>query len=140
MSRLTREVSDFERRLAPEPAAVPEARHQVGQWLDATGVDADKGRDVMTVTSELVTSGVLHGGRCHIDVRAWAIANDVYVEVVTVHHAINEPAASAFEDPDADLLSLGILAQLTDGMAVKEHGRQSGVLCRFDLQGSGTSA
>jgi anti-sigma regulatory factor (Ser/Thr protein kinase) len=128
-------VTGFEHRLASEASAASEAEHHVGEWLDSNGVDADKSRDVLTVTSTLVTSGVRHGGRSPIDVRAWAIANDVYVEVVTGPVAADEPIASARDDVDDDLRGLGIVARLTDGMAVRERGQQSGVCARFDLEG-----
>jgi hypothetical protein len=120
---------------ASAASAASEAEHHVGEWLDSNGVDAGKSRDVLTVTSALVTSGVRHGGRSPVDVRAWAIANDVYVEVVTGPDTGEEPTAPAPDDVDDDLRSLGIVARLADGMAVRERGEQSGVCARFDLEG-----
>jgi anti-sigma regulatory factor (Ser/Thr protein kinase) len=121
----------IERRLPSEPAAVASARHHVGRWLDASGIDADRSADVLAVTSELVTSGVLHGGRAPIDVRAWVAADDVYVEVVSGQDAEDRSATALPDDPDAELRSLGIVAMLSDGRAVRVGDDWSAVCCRF---------
>jgi anti-sigma regulatory factor (Ser/Thr protein kinase) len=77
----------FERRFPPRPSELAPARAALRAWLHDVGVDGeDATADVLVVTSELVTNGVLHDGGDLITLRANLQDRDVSIEVTTVDH------------------------------------------------------
>ena len=80
-------MTAFERKIPPQPAELPAARDALRSWLRDVGVEGeDATADVLIVTSELVTNGVLHDGGDLITLRADHQEAEVSIEVTTVDH------------------------------------------------------
>ena len=123
----------LERQLPGAPAAVTEVRTAMDGWLDEVDVDLDRGRDVITVASELVALNVAQGPPSCIALTVWSFPNDIYLEVVTVDQRPSDAGRGDVEDPDRGIRAFDLVRRLADGMAVKESGPESAVCCWFHL-------
>jgi anti-sigma regulatory factor (Ser/Thr protein kinase) len=130
---LDRSTRSLDCEVARKPAAVALGRRAVAAWLDEVGVDPDRGRDVVTVASELLALGVLYGAGSSMSVSAANYVCDVYVEVATLDQPSADDRHDGLVDPDWALRTLCIVRRLVDGMSVGGRGDESLVCCRFDL-------
>jgi len=80
-------MTAFERKITPDPAELPAARAALRAWLCDVGIDGeDATADVLVVSSELVTNGVVHDGGDLITLRVDRRDREVSIEVTTVDH------------------------------------------------------
>jgi anti-sigma regulatory factor (Ser/Thr protein kinase) len=80
-------VRIFERKVRPDPGELPGTRAALRRWLRDVGVvGVDSTDDVLIVSSELVTNGVVHDGGALITMRAERLGHEVAIEVTTVDH------------------------------------------------------
>jgi anti-sigma regulatory factor (Ser/Thr protein kinase) len=125
-------MTDFERRFPPRPAELPPARAALRAWLHDVGVDGeDATADVLVVTSELVTNGVLHDGGDLITLRAARQGGDVSIEVTTVDHQPgHRPTYRHVEDSAERGRGLAIVKALSHGYRVRQHDDARTTACR----------
>jgi serine/threonine-protein kinase RsbW len=76
-------LAPLEYRFTPTTAAVPLARHFLGDWLERVPVDAEEEADLLLVASELCANAVRHasGQQGSVALRAWVEEADVVLEV-----------------------------------------------------------
>lgn len=125
-------MTAFERHFPPQPAEVPSARAALKAWLRDAGVDeADPTADVLVVTSELVTNGVLHDGGDLITLRADRHNGDVSIEVTTVDHLPGRHPTYRDVEHSADAgLGLAIVQALSHGYRVARQDHERVTTCR----------
>ena len=132
---MTAVVSAFERHFPPRPAELPSARSALKAWLRGVGVDdEDPTADVLVVTSELVTNGVLHDGGDLITLRVERHNGDVSIEVTTVDHLPGRhPTYRDVEDSLDGGLGLAIVQSLSRGYNVRRHNHERVTTCRVPI-------
>jgi anti-sigma regulatory factor (Ser/Thr protein kinase) len=129
----------FERHFPPQPAELPSARAALKAWLHAEGVDErDPTEDVLIVTSELVTNGVLHDGGDLITLRADRHNGDVSIEVTTVDHLPGRhPTYRDVEDTADGGHGLAIVRALSHGYRVARHDHERVTTCQVPISSAG---
>lgn len=76
-------LAPFVHRFSPNPAAVPVARHLLGDWLSRVPVDAPALDPLLLVASELCSNAVVHGAPNRtVTLRAEAKEGDIIIEVI----------------------------------------------------------
>jgi anti-sigma regulatory factor (Ser/Thr protein kinase) len=125
-------MTAFERRFPPQPAELPPARAALRSWLDDVGVDDDDATaDVLVVTSELVTNGVLHDGGDLITLRADRQDGDVSIEVTTVDHLPGRhPTYRDVENSVEGGRGLEIVHALSHDYSVAHHDHERVTECQ----------
>jgi anti-sigma regulatory factor (Ser/Thr protein kinase) len=125
-------MTAFERKIPPQPAELPAARDALRSWLHDVGVDGeDATADVLVVTSELVTNGVLHDGGDLITLRADRLDRDVSIEVTTVDHLPgHHPTYRDVEDSAEGGRGLEIVHALSHDFSVVRHDNERVTECQ----------
>jgi anti-sigma regulatory factor (Ser/Thr protein kinase) len=125
-------MTAFERKIAPQPAELPAARAALRSWLHDVGVDGEHATaDVLVVSSELVTNGVLHDGGDLITLRADRQEAEVSIEVTTVDHLPGRhPSYRDVEDSDEGGRGLEIVQALSHDYSVVRHDHERVTECR----------
>jgi anti-sigma regulatory factor (Ser/Thr protein kinase) len=125
-------MTGFERKFPPQPAELPPARAALRTWLHDAGVDGeDATADVLVVSSELVTNGVLHDGGDLITLRADRQEGDVSIEVTTVDHLPGQhPTYRDVDDSAEGGRGLEIVQALTHGYSVVRHDNERVTACQ----------
>ena len=145
-------MTAFERKIAPQPAELPAARAALRAWLHDVGVDGDDTTaDVLVVSSELVTNGVLHDGGDLITLRADRQDRDVSIEVTTVDHLPGRhPTYRDVEDSAEGGRGLEVVQALSHDYSLLRHDHERVTECQVttgdddaaarDRSGSGQGA
>jgi anti-sigma regulatory factor (Ser/Thr protein kinase) len=125
-------MTAFERHFPPQPAELPSARAALKAWLRDAGVDEGQPTaDVLVVTSELVTNGVLHDGGDLITLRADRQNGDVAIEVTTVDHLPGRhPTYREVADSEDAGHGLALVRALSHGYRVARHDHERVTTCR----------
>jgi len=125
-------MTPFERKIPPQPAELAAARAALRSWLHDVGVDVDDATaDVLVVTSELVTNGVLHDGGDLITLRADRQDGDVAIEVTTVDHLPGRhPTYRDVEDSPEGGRGLEIVQALSHDYRVVHHDNERVTECQ----------
>ena len=124
-------MTAFERRFPPDPAELSPARAALRTWLHEVGVNGeDATANVLVVTSELVTNGVMHDGGDLITLRADRQDRDVSIEVTTVDHLPGRhPTYRDVEDGADGGRGLAIVHALSHGYNVLRRERERVTAC-----------
>jgi anti-sigma B factor antagonist len=129
-------MTSFERRFAPETSELRPQRAALREWLHDAGVDGeDATADVLAVTSELVTNGVLHDGGDLITVRAERQDGDVCIEVTTVDQPGRHPVFGDIADSIHAGRGLAIVHSLSHGYSVEMRHNERVTTCRVATTG-----
>jgi anti-sigma regulatory factor (Ser/Thr protein kinase) len=135
-------VTAFERKFPPQSAELPPARAALRAWLHHAGVDGeDAASDVLVVSSELVTNGVLHDGGDLITLRADRQDGDVSIEVTTVDHRPGQhPTYRDVDDSAEGGRGLDIVHALTHGYRVVRHDNERVTACQVSTSDEGSAS
>ena len=134
-------MTAFERKFPPQLAELPPARAALRAWLHNVGVDGeDATADVLVVSSELVTNGVLHDGGDLITLRADRQDSAVSIEVTTVDHLPGQhPTYRDVEDSSEGGRGLDIVQALTHGYRVVRHDNERVTACQVTTSDDGAA-
>ena len=126
-------MTAFERTFPPEPGQLPGARAALRAWLDHAGVAGEDAiSDVLVVSSELVTNGVLHDGGGMITLRVEMREGDVCLEVTTVDHLPGRrPTYRDVEESADGGRGLDVVHALSRGYAIVRSDQERVTRCKI---------
>jgi anti-sigma regulatory factor (Ser/Thr protein kinase) len=130
-------MTNFERRFLPQPSELRPTRAALRTWLHDADVDTDAASDVLVVSSELVTNGIVHDGGDLITLRADRQDADVSIEVTTVDHQPGQhPTYRDVENSDEGGRGLEIVRSLTHDYSVTRYGNERVTACQVTTRGA----
>jgi len=129
-------LGPFRYRFSPSAAAVPLARHLLGDWLSRQPLDPDAIGDLLLVASELCANAVRAATRQPgaVVLRAWTEGDAVFLETEDEGGSAAEfpdpGSGPTVPDPDAEAgRGLYLVRALTDDVSVEIEGTRTTVRC-----------